>query len=150
MVTSQLQVECRTGKVCRPKTDFLPLSHATINKSRGYGGCHILGTGYLKSVLDSMTTINKIRQTRTQTRVWFSNVARSCACGLSPPVEIFTLYTGFWTSSQQRFLDTAAISNRKCRILIMCAKCTTIYITKINFWRSYQVFSTERLTDWLS
>jgi len=30
MVTHQLQVERRTGKVRRPKTDILPLSH-TIN-----------------------------------------------------------------------------------------------------------------------
>jgi len=29
MVTRQLQVERRTGKVRRPKTDVLPLSHAT-------------------------------------------------------------------------------------------------------------------------
>jgi len=29
VVTHQLQVERRTGKVRRPKTDFLPLCHAT-------------------------------------------------------------------------------------------------------------------------
>ena len=29
MVTHQLQVERRTGKVRRPETDVLPLSHAT-------------------------------------------------------------------------------------------------------------------------
>jgi len=29
VVTHQLQVERRTGKVCRPKTDVLPLCHAT-------------------------------------------------------------------------------------------------------------------------
>ena len=29
VVTRQLQVECRTGKVCRSKTDILPLCHAT-------------------------------------------------------------------------------------------------------------------------
>jgi len=29
VVTHQLQVECRTGKVCRPETDVLPLCHAT-------------------------------------------------------------------------------------------------------------------------
>jgi len=29
VVTRQLQVEGRTGKVCRPKTDVLPLCHAT-------------------------------------------------------------------------------------------------------------------------
>jgi len=29
VVTHQLQVERRTGKVCRPETDVLPLCHAT-------------------------------------------------------------------------------------------------------------------------
>jgi len=29
VVTHQLQVKCRTGKVRRPETDVLPLSHAT-------------------------------------------------------------------------------------------------------------------------
>ena len=33
MVTHQLQVERRTGKVRRPETDVLPLSHATNHVS---------------------------------------------------------------------------------------------------------------------
>jgi len=38
MITRQLQVECRTGKVRRPKTDVLPLCHATeikLQEERG-------------------------------------------------------------------------------------------------------------------
>ena len=31
MVTNQLQVERRTGKVRRPETDVLPLCHATVH-----------------------------------------------------------------------------------------------------------------------
>ena len=34
MVTHQLQVERRTGKVRRPETDVLPLCHAT-NRTKG-------------------------------------------------------------------------------------------------------------------
>jgi len=32
--TRQLQVECRTGKVCRSRTDVLPLCHATNRKRK--------------------------------------------------------------------------------------------------------------------
>ena len=38
MVTHQLQVERRTGKVCRPETDVLPLCHATNSNANSGGG----------------------------------------------------------------------------------------------------------------
>ena len=40
MVTHQLQVERRTGKVRRPETDVLPLSHAQVVLEKGsLNGC---------------------------------------------------------------------------------------------------------------
>jgi len=45
VVTHQLQVERRTGKVRRPETDVLPLSHATkgysIESKRPHRWCHL-------------------------------------------------------------------------------------------------------------
>ena len=35
VVTHQLQVERRTGKVCQPETDVLPLCHATSRYQKG-------------------------------------------------------------------------------------------------------------------
>ena len=71
MVTHQLQVERRTGKVRRPETDVLPLCHATnlklsssnciqtlVLQLRGanahalYGGAHVTGHVYFRYDLD--------------------------------------------------------------------------------------------------
>ena len=50
VVTHQLQVECRTGKVRRPETDVLPLCHATNLKSTGIKHVKVLLYGvYLGS-----------------------------------------------------------------------------------------------------
>ena len=47
MVTRQLQVERRTGKVRRPKTDVPPLCHAT-SRARPQRLCALLDSGYLQ------------------------------------------------------------------------------------------------------
>jgi len=60
MVTHQLQVERRTGKVRRPETDVLPLCHATNYLQYAYSYIHICikTTGHI--VLNSKTSENEV------------------------------------------------------------------------------------------
>ena len=52
MVTHQLQVERRTGKVRRPETDVLPLCHATnLASTRNTCACIEFGSWFQKAVI---------------------------------------------------------------------------------------------------
>jgi len=46
VVTHQLQVERRTGKVRRPETDVLPLCHATVNPEYSRGWLYYQNTSF--------------------------------------------------------------------------------------------------------
>ena len=50
MVTHQLQVERRTGKVRRPETDVLPLSHVNILET------YALTDGQIKNIMPTRST----------------------------------------------------------------------------------------------
>ena len=79
MVTRQLQVERRTGKVRRPETDVLPLSHAT-NEMWCYR--RALGIPYVDHVanVDVQERVNQLRlllgKTQSHKLRYFGHIAR--------------------------------------------------------------------------
>ena len=64
MVTHQLQVECRTGKVRQPETDVLPLCHATNFHYAMWTDWSLLDPIYS---VDPVNRMNRCAETSTET-----------------------------------------------------------------------------------
>ena len=65
MVTHQLQVERRTGKVRRPETDVLPLSHATNRRQRKSLATNFLLIGQDVLILPPLATSGQLSNLTT-------------------------------------------------------------------------------------
>ena len=78
MVTRQLQVERRTGKVCRPKTDVLPLSLARA-ESGLWARMHAM-----ERASPEFLPLNAVRS-RVDAFCWIKNTQKSISALVSPP-----------------------------------------------------------------